>query len=296
MLRIQQDPAIVLETGGSGFVYAAAFHPQDRKHLLGGGDDGIRLVDGEQLGKQTGMAQELRADSISRDDKRIVCRTNKGGGLWDAEVHEKFIDVERGNTMYDSMRFATGTLDNETSIWNITSGERLVGPLEHDDVVTGSIRFSPDGEYIATSRWNGSVRIFDSRNGNQLIDINTITRRAWSNDAQQIFAISTGSQLEAALPILNGSSSLSVAGNNKFIATVARNAILFLDTSTLYPISLDSGRIATRRRDGKIIIHDLANFLPDAYGPFRVSNYPFIMLTCRITVIPSSTLTHCIRH
>ena len=287
---------------------AVAFHP-DGIHLLGGGDNGIRrwrLADGREVGKQTGMA--LRAISVSKGGKWIVCGNEEGASVWDAELHEKRTDVEGRNRVYaidlspDSARFATGTCTNEVNVWSMTGGKRLVGPLKHDIEVSG-VRFSPTGEHIATSCHGGSVRIFDSRNGDQLIDIETITRLslpitplAWSDDGQQIFTVSndvkiksftvsTGSQL-AESPLLNGDRSITLASNDKFIATVAEHTISFLDTSTLANIgtaipdsrgmwsiamSLDSSQIATGRRDGKIFIHRLANFLPDSYGPFHVS-------------------------
>ena len=284
---------------------------------MGGGNGGIRrwrLADGQEVGKQTGMWQ-LRAISVSRDGKQVVCGTDKGVRVWDAELREEVIIVEDTKSVWavdispDMTRLATGIHFKEVSIWNITSGERLVGPLKHDNHVTG-VRFSPNGGQVATSCWNGSVRIFDSHDGNRLIDIDTIARStwpitplAWSNDAQRIFslsddnrikcfAVSTGSQL-AASPILGKDSySISLAGNNKFIAAIAKDAISFLDASTLAKvgtaiegkwstgISLDKSRIATGRHDGKIIVQDLANFLPASYGPFQVSKFSSIMLVC----------------
>ena len=298
---------------------AVVFHP-DGIHLLGGGDGGVgrwRLSDGQEVGKQTGM--KLRAISVSRDSKWIVCGTREGGAsVWDAEMHEKVIDVEGARTVYavdvspDSTRFATGTGldDNKVSIWGTATGKRLVGPLQHDDWVVGT-RFSPNGEHIATfCRPGGLVRIFDSHNGDDLINIKTnasfsqpITPLAWSKDGQQIFTtsddhriksftVSTGSQL-AQSSILDNDYSISLAGNGKFIATVASNCISFLDSSTLAKIgtaiadtermwsiavSLDSRRVATGRADGKIVVHDLGKFLPDSYGPFHVSICPFIAL------------------
>ena len=310
---------------------AVTFHP-DGMHLLGGGNDGIqqwRLADGQEVCKQTGI--ELQAIAVSRDCKWIVCGTRQGGAsVWDAEMHEKLIEVEDRiavravDVSPDSTRFATGTAYHEASIWSITNGKRLVGPLEHDKGVTG-IRFSPNGERFATSCFGGSVRIFDSRNGDELIDIKITTPwkwpfipLAWFSDGEQFFsvsddnriksfAVSTGSQL-AESPILDDARSISLAGNGKFIATVAEHAVSFLDTSTLAKIgtaienseemwsidvALDSSLIAIGRHGGKIDIYNLANFLPDSYGPFHVSICPFIMLACWITTIP---LIHYIRH
>ena len=105
--------------------------------------------------------------------------------------------------------------------------------------------------------------------------------------------------------------SISIAGNGKFMATVASHAISFLDTSPLakigtaiqdrksmrsIAISSDSSQIVIGRRDGKVIIHNLANFLPDSYGPFHVSICPFIMLACLISTTPMSHIDHYIRH
>ncbi|KAH0834757.1 hypothetical protein J3R83DRAFT_10342, partial [Lanmaoa asiatica] len=86
--------------------------------------------------------------------------------VWDEEMLEKVLDVEGTNLVFaidvspDSTRFATGIYPT-ASIWSITSGERLVGPLHHNGSVFG-IRFSLDGEHIATACFDGSIRVFDS--------------------------------------------------------------------------------------------------------------------------------------
>ena len=320
----------MLDTGRSATVWAVAFQA-DGLHVLGGSGDGIRrwrLPDGQEVGKQAGM--DLNAISVSKDGKWVVCGTEEGASVWDAKIQEKVIsDVEGGRSVSavdvspDSIRFATGTYDDASLfIWSITTGERLVGPLRHDERVrTSGIRFSPNGEQIATSSYGGSVCIFDSRNGDRLIDVDIITRSswpvtplAWSNDGQRIFIVSDdhkiksfaesmGSQPLAESPILDNAYSISLAGNGKFIATVTEHAISFLDTSTLVKIgtaiegkwstaiSLDSSRIATGREDGKIILHNLAKFLPDSYGPFHVSICPFMRLACRSSTIPFPILT-----
>ncbi|KAG8219179.1 WD40-repeat-containing domain protein [Butyriboletus roseoflavus] len=317
MSSTNTDPTIVLETGDSGPVYAVAFHP-DEKHLLGGGRNGIRrwrLVDGQQVGTQT-ATWDFNAIAVSRNHKWVVCGTDKGAQVWNAEVDEKVVEVEGRNRVSavdvsaDSAKFATGTQGGtiQTSVWSISSGKRLVGPLRHDEPVTG-VRFSPDGEQIATSSDGGSVRIFDSRNGDQLIDIETvicsiwpITPLAWSNDGQSIFTVSddkkirsfnvsTGSQI-AESPTLDGDNlkhkSISLAPNGKFIATVADHGISFLDTSTLshivptikerediyiFPIAIspDGSYLATGQDHGKVNVHNLGSILPDSYGPFHAS-------------------------
>lgn len=320
MLTIQQDKTMVLDTGHPGWVWAVAFHP-DRMHVLGGGDGGIqrwRLVDGQEVGKYTGM--KLRAITVSRDCKWIVCGTYNGGAhVWDAEMRNRVVRVEGTNHVGavdvspDSTKFATGTGygDNDVSIWSITTGKRLVGPLRHHSVVTG-IKFSPSGDHIASACLQGTIRIIDSRNGDELVTIKTtipnrgpgITPLAWSghqvfstsrDNKIKSFDVSAGSQLAESSVLRDGDNdvaSVALAANNKFIVTVASRSISFLDTSTLarissviedsghihsIAVSLDSCYLATGRRDGKINIHHLHNILPELYGPFHVSALAFIV-------------------
>ena len=309
---------MVLDTGRPGGALVE-FHP-DGTHLFGGNNNGIqrwRLADRQEVGKQTGIA--VGAISVSRDHKWIVCGTLEGAGVWDTGLREKVIHVEGTNDVRavdvspDSTRFATGTFT--ASIWSISGGERLVGPLLHDDYVTG-IQFSPNGEHIATAHWGNSVRVFDSLGGDKLITIeiitppkSPITPLLWSNDGRRIFVasddkkikcfdISTGSQL-AESQILNDSNgngtvrSIALAANGSFITTYANRTIFFLDASTLTRIgpiinesedigsialSPDSNNLATGRDDGKISVYNLGDILLDVHDPPQVSSIcPFVM-------------------
>ena len=295
-------------------MWTVAFHP-DGKHLLGGTGDGVRrwrIADGEEVGRQNKDILTY-AIAVSRSQKWMVCGTlNEGASVWDEETHEKVIHVEGTSTVYavdvspDSTRFATG-INEAGSIWSITSGQRLVGPLKHDNVVAG-IRFSPDGERVATVG-NSDICIFDIHTGDELVTIKfdrsswVGTALAWSSDGQRVFAASkdntirsfntsTGSQLVESQILRDGTNdvpSLALAANSKFIATFTQNySISFLDTSTLVQIgpviedseriwsiaiSLDSSQLATGQSNGKIAICDLSKILPDSYGPFHVSRH-----------------------
>ena len=270
ILTIQQDPTIVLDTGRSGYTYAVVFHP-DGIHLLSGGSHGIHrwlLADGQEVGKQAGMI--VASICVSRDHKWIVCGAVQGASVWDAELREKVIDVERKNTVCavdvssDSTRFATGTA-KEASIWSISSGERLVGTLRQDGGITG-IKFSPNGEHIATACFtSGSIRVFDTHNGDKLITIESnITHQsilstllAWSNDGKQFFSankdnkagsfqVSTGPQL-AESQILSDDDenigSIALSTNGKFLAAYAGHTISFLDTQHCLRSTQSSGTV-----------------------------------------------------
>ena len=226
----------------------------------------------------------------------------------------------------ESTRFATAAVrgngdDYNASIWNIITGERLVGPLQHDGYFAG-IKFSRNGEHIATAVQNRSIGVFDSRNGDQLITIKTdipswspSTLLVWSNNGQQIFAASsdhkiksfdvfTGSQLvESQVYEDGGAVSIALAANGRFLATGAERSILFWDTSTLNQIgpviedrqwvrsialSQDCSYLATGGFLGKITIRNLNDILPDLYVRFRVSIYaPQSCRTSHILSFPS---------
>ena len=315
-----------LDTGtrSYGFVYAVAFHP-DGKHVLSGTMDELqrwRLADGREVRKEREM--RVFSISVSRDDKWIVCGTAKGASVWDGEMRKEVIHVEGEigvdaiDVCPDSTRFATGNDENTVSVWSMVTGERLVGPLKHDAYVdVNGIRFSPDGDRIATACYRG-IRIFDSRNGDEFVTIKTglptwgaITPLAWSSNGQNIFALShddeimifdtvtsAGTQLSKLQILRDGSErvpSIALAPNGKFIAILAGQSMSFLDTLTLTPIgpviednegiwsvaiSPDSSCIASGRYDGKIVIRNLGKILPESYGPFSVSIHAFILLTC----------------
>ena len=313
----------MIETGDHGMIWSVAFH-SDGMHLLSGREAGLqrwRVADGKEVGEQLGS--EVRAISVSRDGKWIVCGTMmKGASVWDAEMQEKAVEVEGTDFVGvvdispESTRFATGagllSGNYNASIWNIITGERLVGPLQHDEYIAG-IKFSPNGERVATAVLLDSIRVFDSRNGDQLITMKTnmpsswpSTPLAWSNDGLHIFVVdsydkiesfdvSTGSQLaEAQIQGDDELYSITLATNGKFLATFVDYSISFWDTSTFTQIgpviedsqkvrsialSPDCSYLATGGYNGNITIRNLINVLPDLYGPFRVSMHAFTNLS-----------------
>jgi WD40 repeat protein len=317
----------VIETGNDLIheVVRLAFHP-DGMHLWSGSREGVRrwqVADGQEVGNR--MAMKLNTISVSRDGKWIVCGTRNGASVWDATTQEKTIEVEGTDHVGavdispESTRFATATGQNdfEASIWNIITGERLVGPLQHDDCIA-NIKFSPNGEHIATAN-DDVIHVFDSRNGDQVTTIKThipswsqITPLAWSNNGQQVFTansdgkiksfdVSTGSRL-AESQVHRNIGSIALAANEKFLATFAGHSISFWDTSTLTQIgpviehsqmiqsialSPDCSYLATGGLRGNITIRNLNNLLPDLYGPFRVSIYACPILSDNISSFPS---------
>ena len=311
MLTIYSDHSakVVLETG-SGTVWSVTFH-SDGKHIFGGTTNEIRrwrIADGQEVGKQTGKF--VNTIAVSRDHKWVVFGTWEGAKVWDAELREKVVAVEDGDVRAvdvapDCSRFATGTFGS-ASLWSITTGERLVGPLQLGGTVRG-VKFSADGGRIATAcSLDSTIRIFDSHNGDQLVSIENpmpsagaatpITPIVWSADGQRLFAISTdnklksfvsstGSQLaEWRIHENNDSSRMSIAlsPNNKFISSSAGRYVSFWDTSTHMQLGIveetheiqsiglspDGSHLASGSSNSETInIFDLNGILPESYLP-----------------------------
>ena len=307
---------MVLE-GGAGEdceVWAVAFHP-DGKHFFDGTRNGIRrwrVADGQELGKQTGMTFEI---SVSKDQKWVVCGTAEGASVWDAELREKVAEgrkwVYAVDVAPDCIKFATGTDAGEVNLCSITTGERLLGPLEHDGGVRG-VRFSPDGGRLATACIGRcGICIFDAHNGDHLISIETSIPAssylpiAWSTHGQHLFAVSEDYKIKSfdsltGSPLAewqihensnNGSMSISLSANGKFIASSAGRFVSFWDTLThtqlgivelketheikSIALSPDGCRLAAGSASGSSIIWDLRGILPDSYLPGNVST-PFL--------------------
>ena len=72
---------------------------------------------------------------------------------------------------YDRMHYEIVYCHGTVFVWSLSTGQRLLGPLQHDHWVVGG-KFSPDGSLIATATWyRESVRIYDSQNGHLLVDV-----------------------------------------------------------------------------------------------------------------------------
>ncbi|KAG9310129.1 WD40-repeat-containing domain protein [Chiua virens] len=300
---------MLLETG-SDAVYAVAFST-DGKYLFSGSGDWVRrfnIADGREVAKQTGL-HICYAISVSKDGKRVVCGAWEGASVWDEELLGKVVDVEDGNMMLavdwspDSTRVATGT-KKTASVWNVATGERLIGPLKFNNTVNG-VQFSPSGEQIAVSEFDGLITLFDSQTGEKLVTIDTRTSGlyfgntpfAWSNNGEQLFAAcrdkkvqsfnaSTGSLVaESQVVEGHGPQSIAIAANGQFLVVQTRHSIFFLDLSTLARIgpiieedeiqvialSPDSSHVATGRGDGKIAIRNLNTILPDILDTVSVT-------------------------
>ena len=306
-------------------IYSITFS-DDGKQVLGGGVEGIlrrwRVDDGRQIGRGVrANGAKIYAVAVSLDGKWLVCGlkfsdSNKEArvGVWDAQTNEKVFDVH-GHTdtvlsvdvSADSTKLATGGSDKLAFIWSITTGERLVGPLQHDGWVV-AVRYSPRADRIATVTAENpnakSIHIYDSDNGQLLLDIPFQAKAiissplAWSADGHQLLAVSYGETkcFNTSSGSLRGKwivpgkgqpVSIVLAHSGKFVAISSHNSLSFWDaltheqigivikhTSVVWSIALspDDDCIATGEENGQITLHSLRDILPDSYFFVRVSN------------------------
>lgn len=141
---------------------------------------------------------------ISSDGKWIV-----SGGLgckvtvWDAKNAKKAIEAIQANEKWvsaldvspGSTRFASASSDYTANIWSLTTGQRLGGPLKHNNRVE-CVAFSPDGDQLATAGVCDCLRIWNSRDGELLVEVPGFFPESlvwWRDD--RIFATTWSTQL-----------------------------------------------------------------------------------------------------
>ncbi|KAF8548008.1 YVTN repeat-like/Quino protein amine dehydrogenase, partial [Imleria badia] len=197
--------------------------------------------------------------AVSRDGKWVVSGTSSGlVTVWNAKSHEKASEFTGKERLWavdvspDGTKIATGS-DLTACVWSL-SGQRLLGPLEHNYLVAG-VKFSPNGCLIATAARqsisaSGSVRIYDSQNGRLLIDTQIQPSPcnkqffAWAADSKWLFILSCGAIINC-LDVSTGTilsqwpihtrdrpGCIAVAPNGRFIAASAAKSVSFWDTRT----------------------------------------------------------------
>jgi len=82
--------------------------------------------------------------------------------------------------------------DKTARIWNATTGQLLLPPLEHNESVA-SVAFSPDGKWLATAEHFHSVRLWDTAGR-----LKTVKSRQGSNEVVSLVFSPDGSNLIAA--------------------------------------------------------------------------------------------------
>ena len=167
------------------------------------GDDGALRVwdprDGEMLVEVVGDGQ-VWGPSFSADSGRL-------SAAWLDEEIIRVVDVSSGDTMAevgvpggprgtsispDGQTVAVATFVSATARFVEASNGDLVHALPgHDDVVF-SVRYSPDGTWVATASLDGTVRVRDARTGETMHAVSdfgsAVFGLAWAPDSRRLAA------------------------------------------------------------------------------------------------------------
>jgi len=201
--------------------------------------------------------------AVSRDGKWILSGTGDGQvTVWNSESHSKVTEFRAHDigvsvdVSPDATKIATGSQDKTACVWSLSTGERLLGPLEHKSWVVAA-KFSPDGRLITTATRGGSIRVYDSQNGTLVqfpVEVNSVSNYslAWASNSKQLFVlsrdgyihrldVSTGTTLSK-WPIYgrNGHTltCIALASNETFIAVSTGYSVSFWDTTSQEQIGI----------------------------------------------------------
>lgn len=233
---------------GSQFCFS-----EDGEYPLLGADEAFRawrLHDTELIAST--IMDSVDCLVASKGGKWIAAK--RGGSelvVWDAKTYEEVFSHEEneGENIHavdfspDSSRLVSATSNGIVTIWDLVTCKQ-VQILLHKPFVF-AVKYSPQGDRIATA--SSSVRIWDSNNGNLLVDIPVKvtpvynTGLLWFNT--RIFVVSkdrikefdtfTGSMVtELLVPNSNRYSCIALPKRGKFIAYSTGRTIAFWDTST----------------------------------------------------------------
>ena len=264
----------------------------------------VKDSDGQEVGRlgsvnTTGAACAVATSKDGRwivhaDGQAVVVRnaaTYPGREVFRIEEHTK--PVYALDISPDSTQFASGSLDYTMRVYSITTGQRLLGPIQHEHDMLHGVKFSPSGEYIATATMH-RVRVLNANTGHQLCEIpsHPITQPwaplGWSSDSKRLFAVKEDGKVmclevsnsklirEWGLPINRPGFCCLATNGRSFIACSTPSSLSFWDASSytrigstiegrgpIYSMAVSSDdRYLACCETGKITIYSLKDILP----------------------------------
>ena len=187
-----EDGSVIREFVHGAQVIALQFSHDGSKLATTGEDDAaciFNVESGKELFRMPHPGQ-VSAPQWSPDNKLLgVACVDKKLRLWDASTGRKVREIEHAVTPFslsfspDGVHVVTGTggevvshllqlnftpqEENPIYVWDIASG-KLVREMKGHDYVVFGIEYSPDGKYIASASFDGTVRLWDAEQGVEL--------------------------------------------------------------------------------------------------------------------------------
>ena len=247
-----------IEIDGRGEIISVAFLV-DGKHVVSTSVEGQirrwRVEDGMEVGgTPIGAGKWVCNTAVSRNGKWIVSGTGRGQvQVWNVDDSQKVTEF-KGHHGYvravdvspDSTKIASGSDDKTACVWSLSTGQRLLGPWKHDDLVY-TAKFSLDGRFIATATQT-VFRIYDGRDGSLVVNVPIRVAfshnhsLAWSSNSKQLFVVSfgkiicldasTGATLSQWSIHGDEYNRIALASDGAFIAASSRSSVSFWDATT----------------------------------------------------------------
>lgn len=159
--------------GHQHWVTSVAYSADGRRVVSRSADKAILIWDAE-TGKILQRASGTDPVAISRDGARLASGGNNHTNLCIRRVAAPRECVYcKGHTSFslafspNGLRLVSGSRDKTVRIWNVTSGECVLGPLEHNAEVR-SVAFSSDGMRVVSGASDGTVSIWNATSGQVL--------------------------------------------------------------------------------------------------------------------------------
>ena len=300
--KAQPSSAKTIEIDGRDEIYTVAFLV-DGKHVVGGDREGKirrwRVKDGMEVGMPMDAGSTLFNIVASQDGKWIVGGIWESVQVWNVESGKKVSEF-KGHSHWvcavdvspDSTKIASGSGDKTACVSSLSTGQRLLGPWEHDHLVF-AVKFSPDGRFVATAT-ETVFRIYDGHDGSLVVNVPIQTTLslnhslAWSSNNKRLFVVSsgkiicldasTGATLSQWSSHGNEYNHIALASDGTFIAVSSNSSVSFWDATTHKEIGSvieHTGKVECMANStnndiaigggNKITLRSLCDILPSSY-------------------------------
>jgi len=91
-------------------------------------------------------------------------------------------------------RVLSGSWDRTARVWDVESGETILGPIKTDHNAVYAVAYSPDGSKFATGGYSKAVKIWDSTTAELLSTLehrSTVWCLTWTSDGKKFLSGST---------------------------------------------------------------------------------------------------------